>query len=125
MAIDDTWAGPAKEGCPSDNYVRWRIEGTEGLAIGDLGWCKEPYTTPSTIRFAAKGFRNWEAPVWPESWFPDAFIGTMAELLIALETGNECSTSGRDNLRTMALVEAAYMSAAESRPVELAQVLQT
>src|SRR5882672_2747070 len=78
-AIDDTWAGPVKEGCPADNYVRWRIEGTKGLAVGDIGWCKEPYTTPSSIRFAAKGFRNWEAPVWSESWFPDAFIGTMAD----------------------------------------------
>jgi len=41
--------GPAKEGCPSDIYIRWRIEGLNGLAIGDIGWCKDPYTTPSTI----------------------------------------------------------------------------
>jgi predicted dehydrogenase len=113
-----------KEGCPADNYVRWRIEGTKGLAVGDIGWCKEPYTTPSSIRFAAKGFRNWEAPVWSESWFPDAFIGTMADLMIALETGNAPSISGRDNLKTMALVEAAYISAAESRAVEPKELLQ-
>jgi len=117
-AIDDTWAGPVKEGCPADNYVRWRIEGTKGLAVGDIGWCKEPYTAPSSIRFAAKGFRNWEAPVWSDSWFPDAFIGTMADLMIALETGNAPPISGRDNLKTMALVEAAYVSAAESRAVQ-------
>src|ERR1043165_4491167 len=85
IGIDDTWAGPAKEGCPADNYVRWRIEGTNGLAIGDIGWCKEPYTTPSTIRFAARGYKDFARPSWSESWFPDAFIGTMAQLLIALE----------------------------------------
>jgi predicted dehydrogenase len=123
MGIDDTWTGPAKEGCPSDNYVRWRIEGTNGLAIGDVGWCKDPYTTPSTIRFASKGSR-WQSPTWSESWFPDAFIGTMAQLLIALESGNEPAISGRDNLNTMALVEAAYLSASRSLPVKLSEFSQ-
>jgi predicted dehydrogenase len=116
VGIDDTWTGPTKEGCPSDNYVRWRIEGTNGLAIGDIGWCKDPYTTPSTIRFAFKG-SSWEAPTWSESWFPDAFTGTMAQLLIALEDGQPPALSGRDNLKTMALVDAAYLSAARSTPI--------
>ena len=48
---------------------------------------------------------------------PDAFIGTMAQLLVALETGKEPEISGRDNLKTMALVEAAYLSAEQSRMV--------
>ncbi|MGZ4963639.1 MAG: Gfo/Idh/MocA family protein [Limisphaerales bacterium] len=111
IGIDDTWAGPAKEGCPADNYIRWRIEGTNGLAIGDIGWCKDPYTSPSTIRFASKGDKTFHEPKWSESWFPDAFIGTMAQLLIALETETEPAISGRDNLRTMKLVEEAYASA--------------
>ncbi|MDB6121859.1 MAG: oxidoreductase, partial [Pedosphaera sp.] len=34
IGIDDTWTGPAKEGCPSDVYIKWRIEGLNGLAIG-------------------------------------------------------------------------------------------
>src|SRR6266702_8709648 len=55
VGIDDTWTGPAKEGCPSDNYIKWRIEGLSGLATGDIGWCKDQYTTPSTIRYASKG----------------------------------------------------------------------
>jgi hypothetical protein len=93
VGIDDTWAGPAKEGCPSDIYLRWRIEGLEGLAIGDIGWVKNPYTTPSTIRYARKGDSAFNTPVWNESWFPD-----------------EPAISGRDNLKTMALVDAAYLS---------------
>jgi len=108
IGIDDTWAGPAKEGCPSENYIRWRIEGTNGLAIGDIGWCKDPYTSPSTIRYASKGDKTFHELKWSESWFPDAFIGTMAQLLIALETGTEPAISGRDNLKTMKLVEDAY-----------------
>jgi hypothetical protein len=115
--LDDTWTGPAKEGCPSDIYIRWRIEGLNGLAIGDIGWCKDPYTTPSTIRYASKGHSGFECPIWKESWFPDAFIGTMAQLLIAVEDRTEPAIGGRDNLRTMALVEAAYQSATQGRTV--------
>jgi len=123
IGIDDTWTGPAKEGCPADIYIRWRIEGLNGLAIGDIGWCQDPYTTPSTLRYAAKGDREFHQPKWSESWFPDAFIGTMAQLLIALETNTEPAISGRDNLRTMALVEAGYQSAREHRAVALREIL--
>jgi predicted dehydrogenase len=119
VGIDDTWTGPSKEGCPSDNYLRWRIEGMNGVAIGDIGWCRDPYTTPSTIKFAAKGDQGFHEPKWTESWFPDAFIGTMAQLLIALETGTEPAISAADNLKTMALVEAAYASAQRATSVNL------
>lgn len=123
VGIDDTWSGPAREGCPADNYIRWRIEGLNGLAIGDIGWCKDPYTTPSTIQYARRGNSGFTSPRWKESWFPDAFIGTMAQLLIALETGGEPAISGRDNLKTMALVDAAYKSAAEKRAVALREIV--
>jgi hypothetical protein len=117
VCLDDVWTGPAKEGCPSDNYIRFRIEGTEGLAIGDIGWCKNPYTTPSSLQYARKGDPEFHKPTWTESWFPDAFIGTMADLLIALEQGAQPIVSGRDNLRTMALVDAGYRSAQEHRAI--------
>jgi predicted dehydrogenase len=122
VAIDDPWTGPAREGCPADLRIQWRIEGLTGLAMGDLGWCQEPYTTPSTLRYAAKGDRDFHRPVWTESWFPDAFVGTMAQLLVALETGAEPAISGKDNLKTLALVDAAYVSAAESRAVSPLQI---
>lgn len=117
VGIDDTWTGPAKEGCPGDLRIQWRIEGTDGLAIGDIGWCQDPYTTPSTVRWATKGDTAFHEPRWAESWFPDAFTGTMAQLLVALETGTEPEISGRDNLNTMALVEAAYRSVELRRSV--------
>lgn len=122
VGLDDTWTGPAKEGCPSDIYIRWRIEGLDGLAIGDIGWCKEPYTTPSTIRYARKGDSGFHTPTWTESWFPDAFVGTMAQLLIALENGTPPEISGRDNLQTMALVDAAYKSAEEHRAISIQEI---
>src|SRR3954468_683657 len=120
VGLDDPWTGPAKEGCPSDIYIRWRIEGLNGLAMGDIGWCKDPYTTPSTIRYALKGDQTFRQPVWSESWFPDAFVGMMAQLLVAMENGTEPAISGRDNLRTMALVDAGYRSAQEHSAIALA-----
>ncbi len=122
VAIDDTWTGPSREGCASENYIKWRIEGTNGLAIGDIGWCKVPFTTPSDIRYASKGHAHFECPTWKESWFPDAFIGTMAQLLIASETGTDPAVSGRDNLKTMALVEAAECSSLQGRLVGMGEI---
>ncbi len=120
--IDDIWTGPAREGCPADLAIRWRIEGLDGLAMGDIGWVKNPYTTPSTFRYAVKGDTTFHEPTWTESWFPDAFAGTMGQLLVALATGRTPAISGRDNLKTMALVEAAYRSAAEHRAVALSEI---
>lgn len=122
IAIDDTWTGPAREGAPADIGIQWRIEGLDGLAIGDIGWCHDPYTTPSSIRYATKDDKEFHTPRWEESWFPDAFIGTMAQLLIALETDEPPAINGRDNLDTMALVEAAYLSAEEHRAISLNEI---
>jgi predicted dehydrogenase len=111
-AWDDVWTGPAREGAGDDIYIHWRVEGTRGLARGTIGWPKYPAHTPSTLDFSTvedKG--KWHEPRWEEVWFPDAFAGPMAELLVALETGGKPSLSGEDNLHTMALVEAAYESA--------------
>jgi len=46
----------------------------------------------------------------------------MAQLLVALERGEEPELSGRDNLGTMALVEAVYRSARERRAVSPAEI---
>jgi predicted dehydrogenase len=47
----------------------------------------------------------------------------MAQLLVALENGAEPEIGGRDNLHTMALVEAGYQSAREHRAVEIAPLM--
>jgi len=39
-AWDDVWAGPAHEGGASDIYIKWRVEGNEGIAQGTIGWPK-------------------------------------------------------------------------------------
>jgi predicted dehydrogenase len=113
---DDVWTGPAREGAEPDIYIRWRVEGTDGLARGTIGWPSYPAHTPSTLDFTTKrqpGY--WFQPRWQDVWFPDAFVGTMAQLLCALEDGTEPEISGRDNLETLALCEAVYASACEHR----------
>jgi predicted dehydrogenase len=119
VGIDDIWTGPAREGCPADISIRYRVEGTDGLAMGEVGWCKDPYTSPSTLRYAKKGDAGFSTAKLAGSWFPDAFAGTMAQLLVAIEQNKEPAVSGKDNLKTMALVDAAYKSAGEHRIVEL------
>jgi predicted dehydrogenase len=121
---DDVWAGPAREGAAADLAIRWRVEGTAGLARGTIGWPAYPHRAPSTLDYSTVAMNGqWQSPRWPEVWFPDAFAGPMADLLHALENGHEPNLSGRDNLRTMALIDACYRSAQEHRAVELAEIL--
>ncbi|HET9665054.1 MAG TPA: Gfo/Idh/MocA family oxidoreductase, partial [Burkholderiales bacterium] len=55
-------------------------------------------------------------------WYPDGFAGAMSEFLQALEQNREPTISGRDNLHTMALVEACYRSGEERREVAVEEV---
>jgi predicted dehydrogenase len=117
---DDVWAGPAREGAGAEIAVRWRVEGTEGLALGTIGWPGWPARVPSTIDYSTvRDEGAWHRPRWQEAWFPDAFAGTMGGLLHALETGEEPDISGRDNLKTIALCEAVFAAAREHRVATL------
>lgn len=121
---DDVWTGPAREGSQGDIYIRWRVEGTEGLARGTIGWPSYPAKTPSTLDFTCKRRPDyWFQSRWPEVWFPDAFVGTMAQLLCAVEDGMEPEISGRDNLETIALCQAVFSAATEHRITTVAEFL--
>lgn len=105
-----------------DHGIEWRVEGTEGVAKGTIGWPDYPEGSPSTIDWTTRGDEGeWHRPRWKERWFPQAFAGTMGQLMRALEQGTEPELSAHDNLRTMALIEAAYLSASEGRAVPLAE----
>ena len=122
-AWDDVWGGPVREGAAAEIGIAWRFEGTRGLALGTIGWPGWPDRVPSTIDYSTVDDQGaWHRPRWPEAWFPDAFSGTMAGLLRALESGTEPDISGRDNLRTIALCEAVLRSAREHRAVTLDEI---
>jgi predicted dehydrogenase len=123
-SLDDVWAWQG-EGTEKDIYIKWRVEGIDGLAQGTIGWPSFPERTPSTIKFTCKKYPNqWIAPKWDRVWFPDAFQGTMAQLLCAVEKDRQPEISGRDNLYTMATIDACYLSIKEERTVGLTEILK-
>lgn len=60
--------------------------------------------------------QSWENP-YRGAAKPESAFACLNELLVALEEGGEPSNSGRDNLKTIELLDAAYRSAEEGRPV--------
>jgi predicted dehydrogenase len=123
-AWDDVWAGPCKEGVAGSVGIRWRVEGTDGLAEGTIGWPKYPAREPSTLRVSSRRQPGvWVEPEWDAVWFPDAFVGTMAQLLCAVEDGAEPEIGGRDNLETLALCEAVFAAATERRVTTVREFL--
>jgi predicted dehydrogenase len=107
----------------ADHRIEWRLEGTEGIAKGTIGWPDYPAGSPSTIDWTTRAMQGaWERPRWQERWFPQAFTGTMGQLMRAIEEDAEPEISGRTTLGTMALVEAAYRSVDESRTVALSEI---
>ncbi len=61
------------------------------------------------------------APELAGNWFREGFIGTMGELLCAIEESREPANSARGNLRSLALSFAALESAASGNAIELSQ----
>jgi predicted dehydrogenase len=121
---DDVWSGPCKEGVAGDVGIRWRVEGTDGLMQGTIGWPKYPAREPSTLDYCSRQQPGmWFRPRWQEVWFPDAFVGTMAQLLVAVEDGTEPEISGRDNLETIALCAAVFAAATEHRVTTVTEFL--
>lgn len=122
---DDVWTGPRSEQDNLQPYIKWRVEGTEGTAEGTIGWPNYPNHSPSTLTFTSTAQPNvWFTPRWSDVWFPDAFQGPMAELMTAIAEGSEPKTSGADNLKTMAAIEAGYLSLKERRAVAITEILQ-
>ncbi|HLH01694.1 MAG TPA: Gfo/Idh/MocA family oxidoreductase [Bryobacteraceae bacterium] len=120
---DDVWAGPRTNAYDMQPYIKWRVEGTKGLAQGTIGWPEYPNRAPSTITFMSTDFGGaWITPRWKEVWFPDAFAGPMASLMNAIACNREPQPSGRENLVTMAVVEAGYRSMQEKRAVRISEI---
>jgi predicted dehydrogenase len=122
VSLEDVWSGPREEGFQSDIYIKWRVEGTDGLADGTIGWPDYPAGSPSTLRYSCRATGGkWVNPRWSTMWFPDAFKGVMEQLQYALKTGTEPLLNAADNVKTMALIEAAYRSIEQKRAVSLSE----
>ena len=123
-SLDDVWAWP-NEPCEKDTYIKWRVEGLDGMAKGTIGWPSYPAREPSTLTMTCKAFpHEWITPSWNEVWFPDAFRGTMSSLMCAVESDTEPEISISDNVNTIGCVEACYQSIKQGRTIELSEVLK-
>lgn len=121
LSVEDVWSGPRETGYKDDQHIGWRVDGTEGVAKGTIGW---PTGQPSTISYASKRATGgeWVSPAWDTMWFPHAFVGVMEQLQHAVATGTEPALSVEDNVKTVRLVEAGYRSIAERRTVRLDEI---
>jgi predicted dehydrogenase len=96
-----------------ESYVKW--EGTKGAIKATIGLLMNyPDGEPDAFEYCL--LEEGQEPKWESlpvqgSWFPDAFIGSMASLMRYLEgSSTTLSTVVDDAYQTMALVEAAYRS---------------
>ena len=121
VSLEDVWTGPRAPGFASDTYIKWRMEGTDGVAQGTIGWPDYPDGSPSTLRYASCHTTGgqWVEPRWDTRWFPHAFAGVMEQLQYAVATDTVPFLDPVDNVRTMELVDAAYQSLNERREIKL------
>ncbi|MBS3648395.1 Gfo/Idh/MocA family oxidoreductase [Pseudaminobacter sp. 19-2017] len=121
VSLEDVWSGPREPGYKDDQHISWRVDGTHGVAKGTIGW---PTGAASTLTYASTKTTSgeWVTPTWDTMWFPHAFIGVMEQLQHAVATATEPALPVADNVKTMALVEAAYRSIAERRTVKLTEI---
>jgi predicted dehydrogenase len=101
--------GPEKQ----QSYVKW--EGSKGAIQVTAGLNMDyPTGRPDAIEYVLlqDGVEpHWESIPVNGSWFPDAFIGTMSSLMrYANHETDVLPTSVDDAFKTMAVVEAAYIS---------------
>lgn len=109
----------------SDWYATFRFEGTDGMIKGTNGALYDyPVGRGDTLSFLTKKFRHdtWITPELEGRWFPHAFMGSMGELMRAIEDDREPTNSVRDNLKTLQMVFAAMRSIDEVRPVWLSEI---
>jgi predicted dehydrogenase len=96
-----------------ESFIKW--EGTKGVIKAKMGLLMDyPRGVPDEFEYCL--LENGEEPKWQSltlegSWFPDAFIGTMASVMCFMEGSSKVlPTNVEDVIKTMAVVEAAYQS---------------
>ncbi|MBK0370855.1 Gfo/Idh/MocA family protein [Flavobacterium agrisoli] len=101
--------GPEHE----ESYIKW--EGTKGAIKAKMGLLMNyPDGMPDSFEYAVadkNGAFNWTKVALEGSWFPEAFIGTMSNLMRFKEgSDDKLLASVQDVLDTMRVVEACYIS---------------
>nr|WP_294895612.1 Gfo/Idh/MocA family oxidoreductase [uncultured Pedobacter sp.] len=96
-----------------ESYIKW--EGTKGAIKAKMGLLMNyPEGLPDVFEYTIKneeGEYEWKKLELEGSWFPEAFVGTMSNLMRYKEGSDKIlHTSVQDVLGTMKVVEACYVS---------------
>jgi predicted dehydrogenase len=103
-------------------YAEFRLLGTASMLTGTIGLMYDyPNGRPDTLSLYRDG-EEVQSFDLDTKWLPDAFLGPMSELMDAIATGRAPLTAGREMLPTLAIGEAAYLSAEERRSVRLSEI---
>ena len=96
-----------------ESFIKW--EGTKGAIKAKMGLLMDyPRGVPDQFEYCL--LERGKEPMWQSlelegSWFPDAFIGAMSSLMRYKEgSADRLPTSVEDVIKTMAVVESAYIS---------------
>jgi len=94
-----------------ESFIKW--EGTKGVIKAKMGLLMDyPRGVPDAFEYCLldEG-KEWKTVPLEGSWFPEAFVGTMASLMRYKEgSSTQLPTSVEDVVHTMEVVEAAYIS---------------
>lgn len=100
-----------------------KCHGTEARTLATLGMKDYPIFASDTFECTLRSDTSVTLhKAFEQRWIPDAFIYPMADLMLAIEEGRTPVVSGRDNLGTLRIVEAAYRSIEEGRRVDVAEI---
>jgi predicted dehydrogenase len=106
-------------------YATFRFMGSDGVVSGTIGLLYDyPNGRRDTLEVFSRSLAN-DTSISVElegSWIPGAFIGPMASLMEAIETGGAPLTDASDNLETLRVVLAGYLSNAEKRAVRPSEI---
>ncbi len=97
------------------------VDGVKGTMRLDAGYRLTVQADGHTeIRDLSPPMLDWASKPWHN--IQESVLTIQQHYIDCLRVGQEPETSGRDNLRTLALVEAAYLSASESRIVRTNEI---
>lgn len=109
---------------PMDDWkAGFRIEGSHGVINGTNGALHNyPHGKEDTLEIYTEESKNWYRPELEGRWFPHAFMGTMGELMLAIEQDTLADNSIQDGVDTLRIALASVKSIEENRPVYLSEI---
>ena len=112
-------------GGAGDIGIRWRVEGTDGMARGTIGWPNYPARVPSTLDYTTTRTTR---PVVQAALGRSVVPGCLrrhdgATARRPRRRHRRRRSSGRDNLETVALCEAVFAGAKEHRVTTVREFL--